>query len=245
MPEGGSKVSRVVPRGPVQPGEAAPGFKVPAVEGDGTISLADYRGKSALLLSINRGLWCSFCRRHIVVLGGMRQRLRQIGVETLAIVASPLERARLYVRHRPPGVLLAVDPDQVTHRAYGLPRPPITPEIEQAPERMRVHLKDVALNPDDLAKLRAAVQATQRQLEPPMPVWDFIHMQRSLYPYEMTEREQQAWIDNRTLGAAQFLIDRDGVVRWTRVQDVVQPPAGLGNHPREADVLAAAQALSR
>jgi peroxiredoxin len=237
-------MSTVVPRSPVQPGEPAPTFTLPAVEREGTVSLADYRGKSPLLLSINRGLWCSFCRRHIALLGDMRQRLQQLGVETLAIVASPLERARLYVRHRPLGVPLAADPDQVSHRAYGLPRPPLTPEIEQASEKMRVHLEDIALSPGDLAKLRAAVQGTQREPEQPMPVWDFIHMQRRLYPYEMTEREQQEWANNRTLGAAQFLVDRDGLVRWTRVQAVAQPPAGLGNYPSEAELLAAAQALS-
>jgi peroxiredoxin len=237
-------VSTVVPRSPVQPGEPAPIFTLPAVEREGTVSLADYQGKSPLLLSINRGLWCSFCRRHIVLLGGMRQRLQQLGVETLAIVASPLERARLYVRHRPPGVPLAADPDQITHRAYGLPRPPLTPEFEQAFEKMRVHLEHIALNPGDLAKLRAAVQGTQREPEQPMPVWDFIHMQRRLYPYEMTEREQQEWANNKTLGVAQFLVDRDGLVRWTRVQGVAQPPAGLGDYPSEAELLAAAQALS-
>jgi peroxiredoxin len=237
-------MSAVVPRGPVQPGEPAPTFTLPAVEREGTVSLADYRGKSPLFLSINRGLWCSFCRRHIALLGGTQQRLRQLGIETLAIVASPLERARLYVRHRPLGVPLAADPDQVSHRAYGLPRPSLTPEIEQAAEKMRVHLEDIALNPADLAQLRGAVQGTQREQEQRMPVWDFIHMQRALYPYEMTEREQREWTDNRTLGAAQFLVDRDGLVRWTRVQAVDQPPAGLGNYPSEAEVLAAAQALS-
>ena len=206
-------MSTVVPRSPVQPGEPAPTFTLPAVERDGTVSLADYRGKSPLLLSINRGLWCSFCRRHIVLLSGMRPRLRQLGVETLAIVASPLDRARFYVRHRPLGVPLAVDPDQVTHRAYGLPRPPLTPEVEQAENKMRVHLEDIALSSEDLAQLRAAVPATQQDPEQPMPVWDFIHMQRRLYPYELTKGEQQEWTNNRTLGAAQFLIDRDGLVR--------------------------------
>ena len=236
-------MSTAVPRGPVQPGEPAPTFTLPAVEREGTVSLADYRGKSPLLLSINRGLWCSFCRRHIVLLGGMRQRLRQLGVETLAIVASPLERARLYVRHRPLGVPVAADPDQVTHSAYGLPRPPLTSELEQAVEKMRVHLEDIALSPEDLAKLRAAVQETQREPEQPMPVWDFIHTQRRLYPYEITEREQQEWARNKTLGTAQFLVDRDGLVRWISVQGVAQPPAGLGNYPSEAELLAATRNL--
>ena len=237
-------MSTLVPRTPVQPGEPAPSFTLPAVEREGTVSLADYRGNSPLLLSINRGLWCSFCRRHIVLLGGMRPRLRQLGVETLAITASPLDRARVYVRHRPPGVPLAADPDQVTHRAYGLPKPPLTQELEQAVEKMRVRLEDIALNPGDLAELRAAAHGTQRESERPMPAWDFIHMQRRLYPYELTEREHQEWANNKTLGAAQFLVDRDGFVRWTRVQSMAHPPAGLGNYPTEAELLTAAQALS-
>ena len=82
-------MSTVAPRSPVQPGDPAPTFTLPAVEREGTVSLADYRGKSPLPLSINRGLWCSFCRRHLALLRGMRQRLRELGVETLAIVASP------------------------------------------------------------------------------------------------------------------------------------------------------------
>ena len=237
-------MSTVVPR-PVQPGEPAPTFTLPAVEREGTVSLVDYRGKSPLLLSINRGLWCSFCRRHIVLLGGMRQRLRELSVEMLAIVASPLDRAQVYVRHRPPGVRLAADPSHVTHRAYGLPMPPLTSGIEQAAERMRVQLEDIALNQGDLAQLRVAVQGAQRDPEESMPVWDFIHMQRKLYPYEMTEREQLEWANNRTLGTAQFLIDRDGVVSWTRVQGVAQPPAGLANYPSEAELLAAAETLRK
>ena len=34
---------------PVAPGEAAPDFALPAVAGPGTVSLADYRGRSPLL----------------------------------------------------------------------------------------------------------------------------------------------------------------------------------------------------
>src|SRR5678816_4210090 len=37
---------------PVQPGEHAPDFAVPAVRDERTITLADYRGKSPLLLGL-------------------------------------------------------------------------------------------------------------------------------------------------------------------------------------------------
>lgn len=239
------------PQPPVQPGELAPDFALSTVEPEGTVSLADYRGKSPVLLAINRGLWCSYCRRHIVQLARTREQLQHLGVETLAIVASNLERLRLYVRHRPLRVPLAADPDLVTHRAYGVPMPPHTPEIEQAVERMRVRLDEVAVSPTDLSELTAAVRAAPKDptagVEQPLPVWDFIAAQRRLYPYEMTESEQQAWTQwsrKQRLSTGQFLVDRDGVVRWARIQRMTDHPAGLGNYPSDKEFLAALQTLS-
>ena len=48
---------------PIQPGDRAPDFVVPSVNDDRTISLADYRGKTPVLLGLFRGLYCPFCRR--------------------------------------------------------------------------------------------------------------------------------------------------------------------------------------
>ena len=47
----------------VQSGDRAPDFVVPAVHEDRTISLADYRGRTPVLLGLFRGLYCPFCRR--------------------------------------------------------------------------------------------------------------------------------------------------------------------------------------
>ncbi|MFQ5807142.1 MAG: hypothetical protein ACE5I3_11905 [Phycisphaerae bacterium] len=44
-------------RPPVQPGEPAPDFTLPAADREGTVSLADYRGRSPLLLALFRGLY--------------------------------------------------------------------------------------------------------------------------------------------------------------------------------------------
>jgi len=44
-------------RPPVQPGEPAPDFMLPAANREGTVSLADYRGRSPLLLALFRGLY--------------------------------------------------------------------------------------------------------------------------------------------------------------------------------------------
>ena len=42
---------------PVAPGEPAPDFMLAAAHGDGTVSLADYRGRSPVLLALFRGLY--------------------------------------------------------------------------------------------------------------------------------------------------------------------------------------------
>ena len=50
-------MASVEPRSPVQPGERAPDFTVPAANREGTVSLADYLGRSPLLLALFRGLY--------------------------------------------------------------------------------------------------------------------------------------------------------------------------------------------
>ena len=71
------------PRPPVRPGEPAPDFVLPAVNHDGNVALADYRGKAPVLLAMMRGLYCAFCRRHIAQLGTTRQKLQALGVSWL------------------------------------------------------------------------------------------------------------------------------------------------------------------
>jgi peroxiredoxin len=42
---------------PVAAGEPAPDFTLPAAHGEGTVSLADYRGPGPVLLALFRGLY--------------------------------------------------------------------------------------------------------------------------------------------------------------------------------------------
>lgn len=42
---------------PLGPGDRAPDFAVPAATGDGVVALADYRGRSPVLLALFRGLY--------------------------------------------------------------------------------------------------------------------------------------------------------------------------------------------
>lgn len=44
-------------RPPVQPGEPAPDFTLPAAHRDGSVSLTDYRGQHPVLLALFRGFY--------------------------------------------------------------------------------------------------------------------------------------------------------------------------------------------
>src|SRR5262245_27420475 len=104
-------------RPPVPPGEPAPDFMLPAVDREEMVSLSSYRGQSPVFLALFIGLWCPFCRRSIAQMGGTESKLKTLGVETLGIVATTPENARLYFKFRPTRLRLAADPELSTHRA--------------------------------------------------------------------------------------------------------------------------------
>src|SRR5436309_1103468 len=123
----------------ISPGEPAPDFALPAVDGTGTVSLSDYRGRTPLFLALFIGLWCPFCRRAIAQIAKNEEALKESGVDTLAIVATPPENARLYFKFRPTRLRLAADPELATHRAFGVPKPAATPELMKALETIRIN----------------------------------------------------------------------------------------------------------
>src|SRR5581483_5493620 len=96
------------PASSIRAGDRAPDFSLPTVNRDGTVGLGDYEGRP-LLLGLYRGLHCPFCRRHLAQLDLTRGKLDAMGVETLAVVNTPVSAARLYFNHRPTKVLLASD----------------------------------------------------------------------------------------------------------------------------------------
>jgi peroxiredoxin len=106
---------------PLQPGDRAPNVVLNAISREGKIALDDFRGRSPLLIGLFRGLHCPFCQRHVAAMAQLKPALREKGVECLAVVNTPVERARLYFRYHPtPDLLAASDPERVSHRAFGL-----------------------------------------------------------------------------------------------------------------------------
>ena len=98
------------PDPPLRSGDAAPNFHLPSVNREGILSLDEYRGRTAVMVGLFRGLHCPFCR-HIARLDLARDKLAQKGVATVAVVNTQLERARQYFQYRPTRIDLATDPD--------------------------------------------------------------------------------------------------------------------------------------
>ena len=215
-------MTTVESRPPVAPGEPAPDFALPAIDRPATVSLADYRGRSPLFLVLLIGLWCPFCRRAIAQMAPVESQLKTLGVETLCVVATTPENARLYFKFRPTRLRLASDPELSTHRAYGLPKPAPTPAFMHALETVPINPGGVF--PEPLPIKQAAEALTKAD--------GYVNT-----PIDNAEIERQ-WPQLK----GQFLIDRNGIVRWANVE-ASEGPAGVGKFPSPEEVMAAARAL--
>jgi len=207
----------------VAPGQPAPDFVLPAVDGSGTVSLADYRGRAPLFLALFPGLWCPFCRRALAQIGTTEQALKASGVETLAIVATSPENAGLYFRFRPTRLRLAADPDLTTHRAFGVPKPAPTPELMKAFETTRI-------NPDGI-------------LPEPLPIPEAAATAAKLDAYTETETDRADLGRQWPQLKGQFLIDRDGIVRWVSIECAIEGLSGIGKFPSPDEILTAARTV--
>jgi peroxiredoxin len=216
--------------GPVAPGERAPGFALPLVEPEGEVTLASYRG-TPFLLGLFRGLSCPFCRRLLATTKRMAASLEEVGVETLAVITTPLQAARLYERFRPAGLRLASDPWFGIHRAYGVPLCEMS-EDKPSDWPRRVNMGDVmkvASNPGG-------------ELPGPLPLplaGDALDKIDGFA--EIDTGEDRAPRGTLALSGF-FLIDRDGIVRW-RFIEATENVADYGQHPNPDTVLQEARNL--
>jgi len=209
---------------PVAVGDAAPDFLLPAVAGDATVSLDDYRGRSPLFLALMLGLWCPFCRRQLVQLGTLEGKLKALGVESLAVVATEAANARLYFRYRPTRIQLAADPGLTTHRAYRVPKPEPTPELLEAMEATRINPTGALPEPLPIREAAMALEKLDGYV---------------CNPTDRADTERQ-WPQLKAL----FLIGRDGIVRWADIECGREGLAGVGKFPTEETILDAARACA-
>jgi peroxiredoxin len=215
-----------------QPGDAAPSFRLPAINRDGVISLDDYRGRCPVLVGLFRGLHCPFCRRQIVQLGTTQEKLKTMGVETVVVVNTPVDRARLYFSYRPARVLLAADPDATTHQAFGVPALDFVEDESAArlPFRLTMgQFRSVLINPTG-------------EMPSPRNGFEANTVLNEKDGFQPNEVDQQIVAAHGAQLAGHFLIDRQGIVRWVEVE-AAAGTAHIGRWPAEEDILSAARAL--
>ncbi len=106
------------------------------------------------------------------------------------------------------GVALGADPHLTTHRSYGVPRPEPTPELAQM-------MENTYINPTG-------------ELPAPLPVAAAAAALAALDGYQITptDRRDQELTSNQLKG--QFLIDRDGIVRWSHIECGKEGLSGIG-----------------
>jgi peroxiredoxin len=207
---------------PVRPGDRAPAFTLAAANRDGTVSLGDYQPKRAVLLGLFRGLHCPFCRRQVFQLGAVQPALAALGVETVAVMNTQPERARLYFRYHPTPVVVLADPEARTHRAFAVP----SFEVD---ETVAAALAEARINPTgELSRPLAPLEANA--------------VLNTLDGFELTEADQAIVQANPAQLTGHFLIDRNGIVRWATLE-AEEGLSGIGKFPTPADLLGAARAL--
>ncbi|MBP2234479.1 peroxiredoxin [Sinorhizobium kostiense] len=220
---------------PLQPGEYAPAFTLPSANQEGTVSLASLHGHPFLIAFV-RGLHCPFCRRQVGQLGGLQPALRAAGVETVVVINTPVERARIYFRHRPTPAVLLCDQDCSTHRAFGVPRAEFQPEGSREqpvwPYRVSMEQFEAArINPT--GELPEALH--------PMAANTVLNAQDG---FELNEVDHAIVVSHATQLVGHFLIDADGIVRWVHIE-ARDGPNSLSIFPNAAEMLAAAGSLRR
>lgn len=193
--------------------------------------MADYRGRAPVLVGLFRGLHCPFCRRQVVQLSTTREKLEALGVETLAVVNTPLDRARLYFKYRPVQVLLAADPETATHRAFGLPAGEIIEDASQTSWPLRVTLNELL-----------SARVNHAELPAPSDPFAANDMLNRRDGFEPTEVDQQIAAAHGTQLAGYFLIDRNGIIRWLFIE-AAERADDLTKFPSEEEILAAARLL--
>lgn len=222
------------PLRPLEPGARAPEFALPAINRDGVVALADFRGRRAALVGLFRGLHCPFCRRQIAELGLAQPALDALGVETIAVINTPVERARLYYRHRPTAAILLGDPECATHRAFGVPELGFAEPGGAAPSVWPRRVR-----PEDMGAMRIDPTGEIGETVPPLEANERLNAKDG---FALEDADRAIYAAHAMQLTGHFLVDRDGIVRWMRSEAAAA--AELCRFPGVNEIVAAARALA-
>jgi len=223
------------PRHPLQPGDPAPAFTLPSANSEGSISLDGLHGRP-FLIGLFRGLHCPFCRRQVTQLTEVQPVLREAGVEILAVINTPVERARLYFRYRNVPFPLLADPDCRTHRAFGVPSAEFLPEGSSDPPEWPLRTR--------MADFEAArINPTGELPQPTQPLAANAAL-NAMDGFELDESDKAIMASHPTQLVGHFLVDGSGTIAWANIE-ARDGPSSLCYFPDAAEIIAAVGALGR
>ena len=166
-------------------------------------------------------------------LGTTQEKLKAVGVETMAVVNTPLERARLYFKYRPARVLLTADPEAATHRLFGVPAGVLVEDESES---------SWPLGRVTMGQLQAALVNPTGELPAPQNPFAASETLNKRDGFEPTEADQQIAATHGMQLAGHFLIDRDGIIRWGQIE-AAERIGDLGKFPSDEEILVAARKL--
>ena len=203
-----------------------------AITREGKIAIDDFRGQKPVLVGLYRGLHCPFCRRHIAALSQLDASPQREGHREPDVVNTPIERARLYFRYHPmPALLAASDPERASHRAFGLPNLQFTENESAWPHKVTM---------SEAMSMRVDMP---EELPEPMNPFAAFELLNKKDNYEVTEVDQQMMATGHGQLVGQFLLDRDGVVRWT-FTELAEGGRHMFGAPNADELMSAASQLA-
>ena len=217
---------------PLQPGDRAPNVVLDAITRQGKIAIDDFRGQRPVFVGLFRGLHCPFCRRQIAAMAELTDALQEKGIDSLTVVNTPIERARLYFRYHPlPNLLAASDPERVSHKAFGLPNIQFTEAENNWPHKVSM---------DAVMSMRIDMPGELPEPMNPIAAMEFLDKADG---YEFTEDDKRMIATGEGQLVGEFLLDRDGVIRWsfTEVEEAGRHMFGV---PAPREVMSAASNMA-
>ena len=160
--------------------------------------------------------------------------LHAAGIDTVAVIISPVERASLYFRYRPTPVMLLSDPDCLTHQAFGVPRAEFLPEGSTERPSWPYH--------SSMAEFEAARINPTGELPEAVNPMSANPALNAKDGFAMTEADDAMLASHPTQLAGHFLIDAQGIVSWVQIE-AVDGPNGISLFPTAADIIAATGGL--
>lgn len=140
--------------GAVGVGDEAPTFRLPALGGKGSVSLAEHRGKVVYLDFW--ASWCPPCLVSLPLLDGLRQEFPSRDFQVIAVNLDRDPRKALdFLARRPVGYPSASDPDGVLPERFELPTMPTSFLIDRQGVVRHVH---EGFRPEDIDGLRQRIR---------------------------------------------------------------------------------------